>query len=281
MLHRARGLNPVEQQAIADLETRTVAVDGGRLKLEWGSLRSRTGQTVEDLLWWDGDRLTGFLGIYSFGAPTVELAGMVDPHARRRGIGTELLDAARTLCRGRGYHPVLLVTSRDAEAGAAFARSHGGTLQHSEHALVLSAPPANTASAVDVRLRPATDADARGICELVAEGFGFAPADDGLRLSTDSARTMVVDVDGAALGTLRLTLDGSAGGIYGFVVDGAHRGRGIGRAALSQACQMLRDRGANTVGLEVAVENEHALGLYTSLGFTPVTTEDYYALPAD
>jgi len=30
--------------------------------------------------------------------------------------------------------------------------------------------------------------------------------------------------------------------------------------------------------LEVAVENEHALGLYTSLGFTRVTTEDYYAV---
>ena len=281
MLHRARGLNPVELQAIADLETRTVAVDGGRLKLEWGSLRSRTGQTVEDLLWWDGDRLTGFLGIYSFGAPTVELAGMVDPDARRRGIGTELLDAARTLCRGRGYHPVLLVTSRDTEAGAAFARSHGGTLQHSEHALVLSGPPADAPASVDVRLRAAAEADVGRMSELLADGFGFAPADSSLPLSTDSTWTMMVDVAGTAVGTVRLTLDGSAGGIYGFVVDGAHRGRGIGRAALSQACQMLRDRGADTVGLEVAVENEHALGLYTSLGFTPVTTEDYYALPAD
>jgi ribosomal protein S18 acetylase RimI-like enzyme len=27
------------------------------------------------------------------------------------------------------------------------------------------------------------------------------------------------------------------------------------------------------------VENDTALGLYTSLGFTRVTTEDYYALP--
>jgi ribosomal protein S18 acetylase RimI-like enzyme len=32
------------------------------------------------------------------------------------------------------------------------------------------------------------------------------------------------------------------------------------------------------IGLEVAVENDHALGLYTSAGFTPVTTENYYAL---
>jgi ribosomal protein S18 acetylase RimI-like enzyme len=29
----------------------------------------------------------------------------------------------------------------------------------------------------------------------------------------------------------------------------------------------------------VDVENDRALGLYTSVGFEPITTEDYYALP--
>jgi ribosomal protein S18 acetylase RimI-like enzyme len=40
-----------------------------------------------------------------------------------------------------------------------------------------------------------------------------------------------------------------------------------------------RDEGVRRIGLEVAVENDHALSLYTSLGFTQMTTEDYYALP--
>ena len=279
MLHAARGLSPADLQAIADLEARTVAADGGRLKLEWGSLRSRTGETVEDLLWWEGEQLLGFLGLYSFGAPTVELAGMVDPAARRRGIGTALLDAARPLCRERGYHPVLLVTSRNTTAGAAFALSHGGTLDHSEHAMVLSGEPADTPGGPDVRLRPASDADASYMRELLADGFGFSPTDADLRRDMASARTLMVEVDGDAVGTIRLTAEGdSAGGIYGFVVDRARRGHGIGRAALRQACLMLRRRGATTVGLEVAVENEHALGLYTSIGFTRVQTEDYFAL---
>jgi ribosomal protein S18 acetylase RimI-like enzyme len=34
------------------------------------------------------------------------------------------------------------------------------------------------------------------------------------------------------------------------------------------------------VHLEVATDNDRALHLYTSLGFTPATIEDYYALPA-
>jgi ribosomal protein S18 acetylase RimI-like enzyme len=279
VIEHARGLSPGDLQAIADLEARTVAVDGGRLKLEWGSLRSRSGESVEDLLWWDGDRLLGFLGLYSFGAPAVELGGMVDPAARRRGIGTALLNAARPLCRERGYHPVLLVTPHDTPGAGAFAQHHGGTLDHSEHAMVLSGEPADGPPGPDVRLRPVTDDDLGRMRELLADGFGYAPEETGLRLNTESARTLMVEVDEVTVGTIRLTDEGGRAGIYGFVVDRDRRGEGIGRAALRQACLMLRMRGVSTVGLEVAVENEHALGLYTSVGFTRVTTEDYYALP--
>jgi ribosomal protein S18 acetylase RimI-like enzyme len=57
------------------------------------------------------------------------------------------------------------------------------------------------------------------------------------------------------------------------------QGRGIGRAALRQACEQLRADGARRIGLDVDVANDRALGLYTSIGSTPVTTEDYFALP--
>jgi ribosomal protein S18 acetylase RimI-like enzyme len=65
------------------------------------------------------------------------------------------------------------------------------------------------------------------------------------------------------------------------VIEPSLRGRGIGRAALRQACEQLRAEGAPRIGLEVDVENDHALGLYTSVGFKPVITEDYFALPVD
>src|SRR5437660_1370056 len=82
MIQQALGLSSRELEAVAGLEQRVVAADGGRLKLEWGVLRARSGLEVEDLLWWDGERLVGFLGLYAFGPATVEIAGMVDPDAR-------------------------------------------------------------------------------------------------------------------------------------------------------------------------------------------------------
>ena len=80
---------------------------------------------------------------------------------------------------------------------------------------------------------------------------------------------------------MRLTREKETGGIYGFAIDPAWQGRGIGSDVLRRICRVLIDEGAHQVGLEVAVDNDRALGLYTSMGFTEVTTEDYYALTTE
>lgn len=279
VLELARGLPARALRAVAELEKRCVAADGGRLKLEWGVLNTRPGSDVNDLLYWDGDRLLAFLGLYAFGSPTVELAGMVDPTARRRGIGTALLDAALPLCAERGYERALLVTPRASLGGRGFALRRSAVLEHSEHALVLTDAPTDGPADPRISLRAATPADAPEVSRLLAAGFGWAPADVADRLGLDGRTTLLVELAGTAVGTLRVNRDNGAGGVYGFVVDPAWQGRGIGRDVLRRVCRQLGDEGFTRIGLEVAVDNEHALGLYTSLGFTRVTTEDYYALP--
>ena len=89
---------------------------------------------------------------------------------------------------------------------------------------------------------------------------------------------LVVERDGAVIGYLRASVAAGEGGVHGFVIDEALRGRGIGRDVLARVCARLRSHGAGRIGLEVEVANDHALGLYTSLGFAPVTTEDYFRL---
>lgn len=278
VLEPAAALPPRVLDAIAALERRVIEVDGGRLKLEWGRLRGRSGDRVEDLLWWEGDRLVGFLGIYGF-ETLPELAGMVDPDARRRGIGTALLDAAISLCRDRGALRPLLIVPRASPTGRRLALRCGGVLDHSEHALVLSGDPI-TGPHGPVGLRRATVADIPLISRLVELGFGGpAPDDLASRLDSTYERTVIVELDGSAVGTLRFRHDAEGARIYAFVIDPAWRGRGIGRAALGRACEQLRAEGTGWIGLEVDAENDRALTLYTSVGFTPIATEDYFALP--
>ena len=282
------GLTPSDLDAIADLEARVVAHDGGRLKLEWGRLRGRSGEVAEDVLARSDDgRLIGFAGLYGSVASGVEIAGMVDPDARRHGLGGALLDAAVELCTQAGGGPPLLIVARESAGGRALALARGGALDHSEHALVLSGEPVDGPSDPVLSMRTAASTDVAAIVAILSAGFGFVPADLEERLvePEPDVRTLVIErvgVDGGAgaiVGAMRAQLIATTGGIYGFAVDPANQGRGIGRDFLRRACLALRDQGATQIGLEVEVDNDRALGLYTSLGFTPVVTEDYWRLP--
>ena len=272
-------MSPEAMEQVAALEGRVIAADGGRLKLEWGVLNRRSGEYAEDLLWRETDRVSGFVGIYAFGGAAVELAGMVDPVSRRTGIATRLLDAALPLCAERGYDRALLVTPRPSAAGRAFALSRGARLEHSEHALVLRTAPSDGPSDPLTTLRPATGADVEDVSAQLAAAFGSAPPDVADNLSSPTDQTLVVEREGRVIGTARVSRGPDTGGIYGFAIDPAWRGRGIGGDVLRRMCRLLLDEGAREVGLEVAVDNDRALGLYTSTGFTEVTTEDYYELP--
>ena len=204
---------------------------------------------------------------------------MVAPGWRRRGIGTALLEAALSACRHGECRRPLLVVPRSSVAGKSLALRHGGGLDHSEHALVLVGAPNLQPGGPRITLRPATAEDAVEVSRLLGAAFG-PPAPGPLdRLASEQEPTLLVDSGGATVGTVRLTRHGDEAAIYGLAVDPAWQGRGIGRAVLEQVCDQLRREGARRVGLEVAVDNERALRLYTSVGFRAITIEDYYAMP--
>jgi ribosomal protein S18 acetylase RimI-like enzyme len=281
MIIEATSLGPADLAAIAELEQRVVEADGGRLKLEWPALRHRNGDVVQDLLWWEDGRLLGFAGIYG-DREEPEIAGMVDPAARRRGIGTALVTRADELARRHGAREVLLVVARTTGAGAAFAAGLGGVHDHSEHSLVLRSAPDTRRRAGSVSLREAGPEDNELTLALLAAGFGRGRA-PSLELAPGERR-LVIEHEGEPVGTMRVDLDPAAGdqssaGIYGFTVVPERRGRGIGGEALRQVCAGLIDGEVAEVHLEVDVANESALGLYTSLGFVLRATEDYYTLP--
>lgn len=279
MLSAACGLTAAELDAVAGLEQRVTAADGGRLKLEWGELRNRSGKQVDDLLWWDGDRLLGFCGIYAFGGP-VELAGMVDPQARRQGIGTALLLAALALSAERGAGQVLLVTPRATPAGREFALRHGGALDHSEHHMVLGRTPDEPAKHEDVLIREAVGADVEMLRRILDGAFGPTTDDLPILPTGERERQLAVERQGVLIGCLRLNMSSATTtGIYGFAIQPELQGQGIGGAVLARVCRQLRAEGPDQVTLEVAVDNDHALGLYTSVGFEQRATEDYYRLP--
>ncbi len=277
VLELTRGL-PLETLAqIAALEVDSVSSDGGRLKLEWNTLESRSGDTVEDILWWEDDRVVGFLGLYAFGSPNVELSGMVHPDFRRRGIGAQLLDETIKLCRDQGRHRILLVVPRTSPGGRALAESRRGFFDHSEHALDLYGQVGEGPSDPFLTLRPVTSNDIPKESRILAEAFGDSTGSMALD-ALDESR-LVAERDGEVIATIRVHRNPEQWGIYGFAVQSQFRGMGIGREVLRRVCRQAHEAGVARLHLEVEIDNDRALGLYTSLGFTQTSTEDYFDIP--
>jgi ribosomal protein S18 acetylase RimI-like enzyme len=203
---------------------------------------------------------------------------MVDPDFRGRGLGTAMLDAALPLCAERGVREALLIVPRASAAGRAVALASGATFDHTEYALVLRGEPGDGPADPAITVRTAQTRDVAEVLRLLSAGFGSAPSDLAERLVEPHARTLVAERAGRIVGTLRLRRIDDRGDVYGFVVDPPLQGRGIGRDLLRRVCRDLRADGARHVGLEVEADNDGALHLYTSLGFEPVTTEDYWAI---
>lgn len=276
VIEACRGLTPHQLEAVAELERRVLTADGGRLKLEWGALRTRSGDRVDDLLAWEGSQLVGFAGLYQWGGGELEVAGMVDPDRRRLGIGAALLEAVLAEAGARQVDHVLLVTPGQSAGGRALAVGRGATLSHSEHALVLAGDPADGPSDPRVTLRRAGPGDEAAVVAQLTAAFDWTPPDIERMLADPDERTELIELDGVAVGTVRLTLIDGVGGVYGFAVHPDLQGRGIGRDVLRRCCRQLRVDGAARVALEVVVDNNRALGLYTSTGFALVSTEDYW-----
>ena len=275
------GLTPEDLHAIEGLATACVAVDGGRLTLEWGVLESRPPEQKNDFLWIGEHGLVGFLGIYGYRADQAELCGMVHPSARRQGVFTRLFEAATAELASRCVRKALLVVDRLYDAGSGFARSVGGTIEHSEHRMTLRREPAGIVADPVITVRPAELADGQFVVSCLAQAFNFPAELEAGELETLARRfpgTLVVDYSNEPVGTVRVDRSAEAAGIYGFAILPEFQGRGIGRQVLSSLARELRAEGMAQIGLEVSCNNDSALHLYLTCGFDVTGTEDYYAV---
>lgn len=77
----------------------------------------------------------------------------------------------------------------------------------------------------------------------------------------------------------RRTKRGEVARLYSLAVKPAYRGRGYSKQLLGKSLEVLRQQNILMIYLEVETENRAAIGLYQSLGFTPVKLLKGYYQP--
>jgi ribosomal protein S18 acetylase RimI-like enzyme len=275
-------LTEAEAFAIEQLITICNDYEGLHMRIDVGALRQRSGDEANDFLYYEDNRLVGYLFVEGWGSRDREIMGMVHPDYRRRGIFGSLLAAARKECRISDVHKMILVCERASQSGQAFVQAIGAHLEFSEHEMVLGTfrERRNVHEGLDIR--QADRNDLKAIISILSTDSGN---DDSIsrwvtKLFDDqSSRFYLATLGGKPLGCLRLDDMSDQIGIYAFEVRLGYRGRGYGRQMLEEAIRSIRAETQKSIMLDVETDNTNAIGLYQSCGFEIKTTYDYYDLP--
>ena len=278
LFHSQAGLTPAQHQDVIALKDVCEAAQPIDLKLELARAESST--SVNTLLAYEGAQLLGYCGIDA--GAEAEVCGMVHPAHRRAGIANRMLDATLEAAAAGGSASILIICEDAAPIAIAWMQRRGATLSQSEHRMLLALNRAAPLPGPVVSLRPMDAGELPAVARILSLGFAEgAPAIEARlarsALSGDD-ETLVAFAGGELIGTTRLIHTPHRSMIYGFVIDGAVRGRGHGGAMLRATLERLRARGVAEVGLEVDPDNIAAVRLYTRHGFRVVTTYRYMRL---
>ncbi|TCP52154.1 ribosomal protein S18 acetylase RimI-like enzyme [Tumebacillus sp. BK434] len=273
--------SPEEAAAVAALEELCNTAEGMNLRIGTEYLLSRSGDQPYDFLYYENGQLLGFLCWFTMDGKEAEINGMVHPDHRRRGIFKKLLAAADAEMRKHGIESRLYLVNPQSRSGLAFLEHLGGAFRHAEYTMQLQEflPPSTRDEALC--LRPAAEADLEFMVTCAAQAFG--DPEDWMRdllLSTSGPErtTYIAELEGTPVAMIRVlrSTEGIAD-IHGFSVLPALRGRGYGRQILADTVELLLQEQRTRICLDVLTDNERALQLYESLGFSVISACRYYA----
>lgn len=245
-----------------------------QLKLNWEMLRARESDHLDFLHYEDGE-LVAFLGLYAFGS-TVEVCGMVKPGARRQGYFHRLFQQGMKRVEQDGYRKVLLNAPAGSDAAKAFLSKIGAEYAFTEHQMEWQQQALEDTD--DILLRHATLEDYDMRIRLSVAAFGLSEEDARAiesKVTPDHTDMLMIEVSEGTVGNIRVSREEGQAWIYGFAILPEYQGRGIGRKVLRRVIKEQSLAGYS-VHLEVETKNDHALGLYESVGFKAVHSQDYY-----
>ncbi len=207
---------------------------------------------------------------------------VVDPEARRRGLGRALLERLVAEARARGTLTLAATApDRPAEPGE-FLRRQGFRLELARQHMRLQPIRVPDARAVPgCRLRPASQDESTALAALTNLAYGPGSTDEATYrryLQDSGARVWAAERSGGAelLGLCEAhgretALDGRvliSGHIASLAVHPKERRQGLGRWLLAAGIGYCLETGWPTVELNVDCDNLPARRLYESVGFT-------------
>jgi len=216
------------------------------------------------------------------GAAVSEAEFVIEPDARRHGHGTAMVEALIA----DSPNGLLVWAHGDHPAARALAARFGFDAVRTLLQLraVVDKAPAGAEPLVPFSV----DTDAADWLALNARAFATHPEQGSVsRADLEELRReswyrdedfLVLREDGRMVGYCWLKVEDQVGEFYVVGVDPDRQGAGLGRRLVAAGLAHLAGRGIRTASLYVEAENEAAVHLYRSFGFTDFSIDIQYAL---
>ena len=136
-------VNKNDYEDINDLQRVCLEVDKTALKLELDYKLNKAGtikeesNNINEFMYYDENRLIGYMGIGHYGGDAIEVNGMVHPEYRRRGIFNRLFSLVKDEWDKREQDRMLLLSDEKSSSGLGFISFTQAEYDHSEYEMYL------------------------------------------------------------------------------------------------------------------------------------------------
>ena len=235
------------------------------------------------LLYYEKDRLIGFLSIYFFYGEAIEVSVLVHPAYRKQGVGKKLLEAMLELINCQNFFtlifssPTNLNTQKLLDWGYSYLHSEYYMERHELTPLL----EYNTA----LSFRAANTHDIPYLCALDNLCFPQKQGDLTERfhqiLNSREYDIMLAFKNNLLVGKAHLRWQEQGASLSDIAVTPTQQGQGLGSALISHCINYALSEGKPLLNLDVETHNQRALNLYVRLGFTVQNACDFWSIAVE
>ena len=279
-------INQLDNQALLDLDDlcqNCQQHDGSLIPIYKTILSEKRTMNCNTLLY-EQEHLIGFLSPFFFYDDACEIALMVAPSHRKKGLASHLLKTILPLLHNKHMKHLIFSTSHNPHD--AWLKNLGFNYKSSEyemqrtltfvHEINRTYPPTLT-------IRPATIEDIPDLSTIDQACFQSQRPDMHTRfenlLHRPNYQLFIIQLDGVTIGKAHLRLSTNQSHITDVAILPTYQGKGYGSALLHYCINYSLQNSINNIYLEVETSNSHALNLYKRLGFTITNAYNFWSTP--
>lgn len=279
MITNTNQLNEHQLKELEELTTLCKQTDGS-IPNVYTHILSQPRSLPASLLYYEDQQLVGFLSAYFFYDEAVEIALIVKPSARKKGVAKQLIKSILPLIEYHEYHK--LIFSSPSHLNDQWLLEKGFKYLHSEYYMERDELNPLLSSNNSLTYRKASMQDIPILSAMDQVCFPKHHVDSFERfqhlIEGREYQIIIAIQDNKPIGKAHLRWQDNGATLSDIAILPAYQGHGLGTALITHCINLALIEGKPHLNLDVETHNLKALNLYSRLGFLIQNACDYWEI---